>query len=254
MVTGQRARQVLVGCCGWPEARQRYYRHFPIVELQQTFYDLPSVEWARRRRQEVPPEFAFALKAWQVITHPATSPTYRRLRRPLPPGEAAQAGFFRCSDVVWQAWERTREVAAALSACAIVFQCPPSFTPEREHVENLRRFFCQIERDDWLLAWEPRGHWPDELVATLCQELDLVHVVDPFQGQAVWGRCPYYRLHGRGGYRYSYSDDELAQLADICRRQLEAGRQPVYVLFNNTDMLRDALRFRDLWQREGMSS
>ncbi len=52
------------------------------------------------------------------------------------------------------------------------------------------------------------------------------------------------RLHGRGGYRYS--DDELEALRQMCLRQLEGGRRPVYCLFNNAFMLEDALRFQRL--------
>lgn len=31
-------RIVLVGCCGWPEARAEYFRHFRAVELQTSFF------------------------------------------------------------------------------------------------------------------------------------------------------------------------------------------------------------------------
>ncbi|HXG42909.1 MAG TPA: DUF72 domain-containing protein [Dehalococcoidia bacterium] len=249
----QRPPSLLVGCCGWPQARSRYFHTFPIVELQETFYDPPSLERARKLRQEAPPGFSFSLKSWQVVTHPATSPTYRRLRRPLSAEEAAQAGFFRPTEAVWRAWQRTQEVAEALDARAVVFQCPPSFVPQEENVENLRRFFGAMQRGRWLLAWEPRGRWPPELVASLCRELGLVHVVDPFQGRPAWGQYAYFRLHGRGGYRYRYSDEELAQLLAICREELELGRRPVYVLFNNTQMGEDAARFLSLARREGLA-
>ncbi len=249
----QRPPLLLIGCCGWPLARPRYYQAFPIVELQETFYDPPPLERAQRLRREAPAGFAFSLKAWQVVTHPATSPTYRRLRRALAAEEAAQAGLFRPTETVWRAWERTRELAEALDAFAIVFQCPPSFGPEEANVENLRRFFRAVQRGRWLLAWEPRGRWPPELVTSLCRELDLVHVVDPFHARPVYGACAYFRLHGRGGYRYRYSDEELARLLAICREELEQGRRPVYVLFNNTQMGEDAARFRALARAEGLA-
>jgi|FaiFalDrversion2_1042247.scaffolds.fasta_scaffold02858_1 uncharacterized protein YecE (DUF72 family) len=253
MAQEQRTSPVLVGCCGWPLARPRYFQRFPLVEVQESFYQPLPLPRAQRLRQEAPPGFLFALKAWQVITHPVTSPTYRRLRPPLPPEEAAQAGFFRPTPAVQRAWQRTRELAQALDAFAIVFQCPPSFTPSQENVANLRRFFQGLAAGPWLLAWEPRGYWEPELVAALCRELDLVHVVDPFQGRPLWGECAYFRLHGRGGYRYRYSDGELEELLALCRQQLARGRQPVYVLFNNTNMGEDAGRFLALLRREGLA-
>jgi len=238
--------EILVGCCGWPEARSRYFQRFRLVEVQESFYDLPSLERARRWREEAPPGFLFSLKAWQVITHPANSPTYRRLRRPLSPEESAGCGLFQPTEVVWRAWERTAELARALRAVAVLFQCPPSFRPTLHNLENLRRFFLRVRREGWLLVWEPRGPWPEETVAALCRELELVHAVDPFQGRPAWGECAYLRLHGRGGYRYRYSDEELAELLATWRREVAAGRRPVYVLFNNTNMLEDAQRFSAL--------
>lgn len=237
--------KVWVGCCGWPEARAKYYQHFAVVELQDTFYQPPSPELARRWRQEAPPGFAFALKAWQIITHPASSPTYRRLKTPLAPDKQQEVGFFRPTPAVWQAWQHTLAVAEALAAVAIVFQCPASFRPTAENQANLEAFFRQVEWDGRLIAWEPRGEWSNDQVAELCRRLDLVHCVDPFAAEPAWGDVSYFRLHGRGGYRYRYSDEELAWLLKLCQRRLEAG-QPVYCLFNNVYMRDDALRFQEL--------
>jgi len=236
---------VVIGCCGWPEARQRYFSHLGAVELQDTFYDPPSPQRASRLRQEAPPGFVVTMKAWQLITHPPTSPTYRRLRRGLPAEAREEAGLFRPTATVRWAWQETLAVARAVGAMAIVFQCPPSFRPTPENKGHLQDFFQQVEREGRILAWEPRGPWPPEEVMALCRELGLVHCVDPLaQGLPLWGEAAYLRLHGRGGYRYRYSDRELAELAQICERLLAQGRRPVLVMFNNTNMLEDALRFQ----------
>jgi len=239
--------EIVVGCCGWPEARARYFSHLGAVELQETFYDPPAPERAARLRQEAPPGFVVTMKAWQVITHPASSPTYRRLRRPLPPEAREEAGFFRPTPTVRRAWETTLAVARAVGAAAIVFQCPASFRPTPENKAHLRAFFQGVEREGRVLAWEPRGPWREEDVLPLCRELGLVHCVDPLtQGPSLWGEAAYFRLHGRTGYRYRYSDEELQELAEACRWALAQGRRPVFVMFNNTNMLEDALRFRAL--------
>lgn len=238
---------MLVGCCGWPEGRAAYYQHFRVVELQSTFYQPPSVELARKWRAEAPPGFLFTLKAWQLITHEPSSPTYRRLKRPVPEAERPAYGAFRPTPQVRAAWEATLAVARAVQAPAIVFQCPASFRPTAPNLGNLERFFASIEREGRLIVWEPRGDWAPEVVADLCGRLDLVHCVDPFQGGEPAGRgAVYVRLHGRGGYHYQYSGEELARLADLCRRWRLAGRNPLYVMFNNTAMKEDALRFSAL--------
>jgi len=53
-------------------------------------------------------------------------------------------------------------------------------------------------------------------------------------------RTSYYRLHGKGGAHYRYSDADLTEL------MTRVGRGPACVLFNNTAMWDDARRFRRL--------
>jgi len=207
-----------------------------------TFYQLPSERLAERWRSSVPPGFEFAIRAWQAITHRAASPTYRRLREPLA-GNPERYGAFQPSPEVDVAWERTLAVARVLGASTVVCQCPASFAPSDEHVENLRRFFAAASRDRLRLVWEPRGAWDATLVGELCAELDLIHGVDPFVTALVHGDIAYFRLHGIGGYRYRFTDDDLHRLVGWCRDALGANWKAVYVLFNNIAMLADARRF-----------
>jgi uncharacterized protein YecE (DUF72 family) len=228
-----------IGCCGFPRARKDYFSHFPVVEVQQTFYQPPRTATLDRWREQAPPDFEFTLKAWQVVTHPSTSPTYRRLRAPLERPE--EAGFFRPTETVLAGYARTREAARLLTARIVLFQCPASFTPSREHIRDMRAFFRRVPRDGLVFAWEPRGDWDDEQVRDLCAELDLVHCVDPFAGKPVTGRLAYFRLHGIGGYRHRHSDQELRSLLDTCAPFEEA-----YCLFNNMSMWEDAKRLKAL--------
>lgn len=232
---------IWVGCCGFRKARATYYRHFSVVEVQRTFYKPPRVETARRWREEAPPEFIFTVKAWQLITHPATSPTYRKAGLEIPTERRHLYGGFRWTAEVREAWERTREIARALQAPVVLFQCPARFTPTSEHIAAMRAFFEQVERGGLTFAWEPRGEWPQDLVAALCRELDLIHCVDPFVHLPVTEEIAYFRLHGIGGYRYRYSDADLRQVLAWSRRFGTA-----YVLFNNVSMWEDALRFQAL--------
>ena len=236
---------VKVGCCGFPVGRRVYYQHFPCVEVQQTFYHPPAEETLKRWRQEAPSTFEFTLKAWQLITHEPKSPTYRRLRHPIPDEKKGAYGGFRPTGEVFGAWEVTRKAAKALGARIVIFQCPQSFKATSESLERMEAFFGSLERDGLILAWEPRG-WPQEVVKEVCQRLKLVHVVDPFQGEAQWGDLVYWRLHGRGGYRYRYSEEELRELWG----KIPQGK-PCYVMFNNTSMFQDAQRFSALLEGDG---
>lgn len=236
--------QLVIGCCGWAAGQQEYFQLFDAIELQQTFYKPPRLGTAERWRDQAPDEFAFTMKAWQLITHPASSPTYRKAKIDIPAGERDKYGFFRPTEQVIEAWQRTREIAEAVQAAVIVFQCPASFRPTEENVDNLRAFFAGIGKQPFELGWEPRGKWPAELVKSLCDELGLIHIVDPFAATPTTAGTLYYRLHGIGGYRYEYSDEDLKNLLAMC-----PGDRLVYVMFNNVQMRSDALRFKQLADR-----
>lgn len=233
-----------VGCCGFARGMKEYFDHFRLVEVQQTFYRLPQAKTALRWRQSAPADFEFALKAWQLITHPPSSPTYRRAGVSIPREREGDYGFFRPTAAVLEAWQRTREVAQALRARVVVFQCPARFVESPDNVANMRRFFTLAGGRDFIFAWEPRGEWHEATVRALCQELDLVHCVDPFQRASLHGHPRYFRLHGGPGYRHRYTDEELAWLAG------EVGQHDTYVLFNNLGMFEDALRFQALLETQ----
>ncbi len=74
---------VRIGLCGFTMAFEDYVREYRLVEVQQTFYEPPRDGTMRRWRAQAPMDFEFTVKAWQLVTHDASSPTYRRLRSPL---------------------------------------------------------------------------------------------------------------------------------------------------------------------------
>jgi uncharacterized protein YecE (DUF72 family) len=229
---------VRVGLCGWTISQATYVRRFPLVEVQHTFYEPPADAVLARWRAQVPPDFEFTVKAWQVVTHESSSPTYRRLKRPLAEAARGQVGSFRTTPHVLEGWQRTLECARVLRATAVLLQCPRSFRPTVDNVGRLRAFLTQVDRPDGRLLWEPRGEWPTGLLAELCAELDLGHVVDPMQTETVTPEQTYYRLHGTTGMRHVHTDEELRRLRDLVD-----GRPSPYVLFNNLPRAGDAERF-----------
>ncbi len=238
-----------IGCCGFPLSLARYARAFPVGEVQQTFYQPPLPRTLEKWRSLVPAQFEFTLKAWQVITHEASSPTYRRLREKLNDRQRREAGAFRLNSTVMMAWARTLECARLLGSRVILFQCPARFTPTVEHKNNLRSFFRELRRsiagsplgEGLTFVWEPRGDWKPEEIQGLCAESTLEQGGDPFAQTLPEGGLGYFRLHGRSGYRYRYTDADLAELLSLARQHSSC-----YVLFNNLSMLEDARRFRAL--------
>ncbi len=105
-----------VGCCGWPESKAKYFTRFPVVELQTTFYEPPSVALAEKWRELAPPDFQLCMKAWQLISHTPASPTYRRLKSKISESEHELLGSFRPTELVWLAWQWTAQISRARRA------------------------------------------------------------------------------------------------------------------------------------------
>ena len=229
-----------IGTCGFGRTpKDEFANKLDCVEIQHTFYNPPQVKTLEKWRAEMPEDFEFTLKAWQMITHDAGTPTYRRLKREMTEKETVEAGSFKPTDTVESAWEVTLASANALKARTILFQCPPKITQTAENIRNIRRFFKKIDRGEMIFAWEPRGTTlDDKTIVKLCGDLDLRHVVDPFKRQTVTPDKVYYRLHGIGGWRYEYEQGELEELASMLPRN-----DTSYVFFNNRVMFDDAVRF-----------
>lgn len=250
---------VRVGTCGyqyydpgpdWDEEYESklaaYSDAFAAGELNRTFYELPRVETARRWRREAMEDFEFALKAWQAVTHPWSSPTWNDHRDDVPGNRTDDVGYCQPTEMVREAWERTRARANALGASVVVVQTPPSFDRTDEHEANLRELLGDVDRDGFDVAWEPRGDWPDhpDRIRSVCEDLNLVHVVDLFRRDPLSDHTVVYaRLHGRNeapyDYDYDYSDRELDDLAGKLG-DLAGSHERVYCMFNNYEMYPNA--------------
>lgn len=232
---------IKIGTCGFRGNKIEYSTLLSCVEIQHTFYQPPQIKTLERWRAEMPGEFEFTLKAWQLITHEAKSPTYKRLKKNLTETEKEEAGYFKPTAIVREAWDVTLACANALKAETILFQCPASFKPYAYNIANLEKFFSDVERGDLTFCWEPRGDWDDKTVREICERHKLWHVVDPFKKRTVTPEKCYYRLHGVTGWRYKYEEDELEELVSLLP---ETERS--YVFFNNIYMTEDAVRFEEI--------
>jgi len=241
-----KAGKINIGTCGFRMTKEEYIDFLSCVEIQHTFYQPPQVKTLEKWREMMPTDFEFTLKAWQLITHESKSPTYKRLKKKLTETELAEAGYFKPTAIVKEAWETTLACAKALQAKTILFQCPASFTSTKENIKNLEKFFAGIKRGKLNFCWEPRGNtWDDAVVKNICKDLKLWHVVDPFKAKSVTPQECYFRLHGIGGWRYKYEDGELEELASMLPKDKTS-----YVFFNNREMTEDAVRFQNILKAE----
>ena len=234
---------IKVGCCGWnylnakeyfgenwkgkfKSKLQAYARLFNLVEINSTFYRTPKLTTAQKWREEVDsvnPNFEFTVKCSQIITH--------------------QDKFSSKASLL--AFNQMKQIAKALRAKILLFQTPTSFKPTRENLDGVKNFFKNIDREDFVLVWEVRWQktWRKKIVEDLFSELGINQCVDLFRQDCFFAKdIFYYRLHGLGKpsmYRYKFSDEELKKLVKKVKRL----KKDSYILFNNMEMYRDALRF-----------
>jgi uncharacterized protein YecE (DUF72 family) len=251
--------------CKTPEARLRHYAaHFPIVEVDSSYYGMPTPANAQLWAERTPEHFVFNVKAFRLFTGHQTSPVvlHKDLQQALGAG-APKMLYYKDtpSEIRGELWRRFSEALEPLRQAgklgAVHFQFAPWLLCNREghaHVEE-----CAHRMEGLRVSVEFRNRsWfdGDKAANTLAfeRELGVVHtVVDRPQGFAntvptVWAathpELALVRLHGRNQetwnirsvasssrFDYWYSREELASLTEgITQLARDVGQ--VHVLFN----------------------
>lgn len=155
------------------------------------------------------------MKAWQIITHEASSPTYRRLKTPVPLARKSYYGSFKDSEEVRRAWQSTQEFAVALGAKIVLLQCPASFKPTKENKEAHGKFLGQAGPLPFRIAVEVRGEWRREDIQPFMNDYSIIHAIAPFVQSPARQAFIFYRLHGKGPssnhFDYRYPPQDLAE-------------------------------------------
>ncbi len=245
--------KVYVGCCGTPGGLKRYSEEFKVTEINSTFYRIPKTETVQRWRQTVPDNFIFTVKCHQAITHPITSPTWKRSGIKDFKELKDKVGFLNPTQEVLEYWRRTVEVCKILKSPLCVIQLPVSFKENEKNIGNIKKFFSKIEREGLDIALELRG-WSRETFRQVCEEFDLISCVDPLREEPLHfskRKIGYYRLHGsyegdRINYRYKYTIEDFNNLKSMIEKY---DCNIVYVMFNNVYMREDARKFMELLSR-----
>jgi uncharacterized protein YecE (DUF72 family) len=206
-----------------------FARHFDTVEINNSFYHLPSAQTFDNWRDSSPPGFLFAVKASRFITH------MKKLKDPV-----------RSSEKFFLVAERLGKKLGP-----ILFQLPP-------------RWKVNLERFEEFVQSLPSGHsyvfefreptWLVPEVFKLLRQYDAALCIHDFEEMKVplelTADFTYIRFHGPTSARYfgSYSTPQLktwAQRIVGWRRELKA----VYVYFNNDpggEAVKNALELKRL--------
>jgi uncharacterized protein YecE (DUF72 family) len=279
------AARVLVGTCSWtdktllesgwyppqvntPEERLRYYAlHFPLVEVDSSYYALPSPRNALLWAQRTPQGFVFDVKAFALFTHHPTPPRSlpRDMYQALPPALREKRNLYyrdlpsELTEELWRLFAQALlPLAAAGKLGVVLFQFPPWFRPgrdSRQYIASLPerlpglRVAVEFRQARWLSEERDRQH-----TLRFLREHGLpLACVDEPQGFAssvpplaeATAPLAVVRFHGRNAatweakglttaerFNYLYSPQELGEWVPRVR-QLAQEAEEVHVLFNN---------------------
>jgi uncharacterized protein YecE (DUF72 family) len=186
----------------------RYYAgHFPAVEINNTFYRLPTASMLEGWVEQVPPGFRFVLKASQRITH----------QRRLKPEAGETLDYLVATST-----------ALGEARGPFLFQLPPNF---KKDVERLSAFLALIPKGVEAAFEFRHPSWHEDEVfdtlrsagAALCTA-ETDEDTTPLRATTSWG---YLRLR-----REAYDDADLVEWA---RRIRETAWTDVYVFFKHED-------------------
>ncbi|MEO8570701.1 MAG: DUF72 domain-containing protein, partial [Chloroflexota bacterium] len=248
------------------ERLHHYASTFPLVEVDATYYALPSAETAKLWVERTPPDFVFDIKAHALMTGQGTETKRlpKAIRTALPEPVATKPRIYakdlpdEVLDAVWASFRDGLEpLAEAGQLGSILLQFPRWFFPSSENrgtieeaAERLDGFACAVEFRN--AAWLNEKNAERTLRFLRDRNLAFVMVDEPqsFKSSvppvtAVTADLAFVRFHGRNRetweargitpaerFRYLYSRDKLREWVPKIR---EVAREAAdtHVLMNN---------------------
>jgi uncharacterized protein YecE (DUF72 family) len=267
-----------------PEARLRFYAdQFPVVEVDSSFYALPSFSNSQAWVDRTPTGFVFDVKLFRAFTlHQTPLKSLPEAIRDEVEALANKTGNVYYEDlpigVKDELWRMFLEALAPLKTAGklgyLLVQLPPWGTKNRDHVAHVEE--CLNRLDGYQVALEFRNAtWLSDRsrasTLAMLRELNVPMVpVDEPQGfgtsiPAVWEatstELAVVRFHGRNRdtwtkrnisaaerFNYLYSEEELVELGEPVRRLATTTKQ-VHAMFNNCyedKAVRNARQFQEM--------
>jgi uncharacterized protein YecE (DUF72 family) len=202
---------------GWPKKDEfsYYVRHFPTVEINATFYRLPTLKMVRGWRERAPNGFLFAVKGSRYLTH---------IRRLKDTGPGLRKYFNRLKPLD----DRTGP---------ILWQLPPNFGLTDDNLRRLTRFLKKLPRPYRHAVEFRHPSWIKDSTFELLREHQAANVwISSMKMPAdatITADFVYLRFHGlEDGAYHDYTTAELEPWAKQLKRAADSGL-PCYVYFNN---------------------
>jgi uncharacterized protein YecE (DUF72 family) len=189
-----------------------YLSFFDTVEINNSFYRLPSKETFRKWCSETPENFLFSVKASRFITH------MKKLSNP--------------QDSPNLFLSHAAELAEKLGI--VLFQLPPGW---KINVERFDNFVKALPQDQRFVFEFRNSSWYTEDIYAILRERNCGFCIYELAGHTspmvITANFVYIRLHGPGNkYQGSYSDESLGKWAEQILQWKDEGKD-VYVYFDN---------------------
>lgn len=209
---------------------QYYATQFPTVEINATFYRLPTLKMVRGWRDKAPEGFTFAVKGSRFITH----------IKKLENLDGALAKYFG----------RIKPLDQRVGV--FLWQLPPFM---KKDTARLAKFLKRLPKKHRHAVEFRHPSWLDAETFALLRRFGAAHVSVSSQKMpmdlTVTSDLVYIRFHGlEGGGAHDYSKDELQPWAAHILQHARAGRT-VYAYFNNDANVRAPSNARLLMDMAG---
>lgn len=250
-----------------PSDRLAFYAsQFALVEVDSSYYALPSERNAELWAKRTPPDFRFDVKSFRLFTQHQTPPKALPvdIRVALGPIEKKHVYYHDLPEELrGELWQRFRSALRPLKDAGklgvVLFQFPPWFVFRQGNLQHIAACAQMMEGFRIAVEFRHRSWFDDqhrEHTLEFERRLGLTHVVvDEPQGFAssippVWEitspEIAVVRLHGRNRetwsqkglessaerFNYLYSADELRELAGSVEKLASKARE-VHAIFNN---------------------
>ncbi len=222
--------RILVGAGGWAyfqvpgiDSLEAYSQAFDFVELNSSYYELPTYSSASDWRKRVPDDFRFSVRCPRIIVD------HYGLK--LLPGSRG---------LVERLQDLCKELDAEVMTVLISASSPFNDT---SLTTRLKEFLGTFGSDNTQVAVEFRGVRPSEEVFDVMKESRAIHSADLSTSDSHYeGRILYSRLFGKGEENiYEFDDRELKEIA----RKASAPKFEKSILaFHGVRMYRDAGRVK----------
>jgi uncharacterized protein YecE (DUF72 family) len=248
---------ILIGVCGWGDHNiypsgtnainklPLYAGHFPVVEVDSTFYAIAPPERMERWANSTPNSVRFVVKANRELTGH---------------GRLEKAPVRSWSELVQETKESLSPILNAGKLALLLFQFPPWYDCTGRHVryiEKIRHAFfdypvaIEFRNQSWFSpAYHDRTLFfltENQFIYVICDEPQVESGSVPIIAEVTNQEQVLIRFHGRNiagwsdsknpnwrdvRYAYRYSDDELDEWVTVIEKLKKKSKQ-IILLFNN---------------------